>query len=203
MRPALLAALLLFAGACVAPLTVHAAPPASAAIAAVAPRCAASVEEAARGILGSTGMQASEGYRVQDLVVDPVLRRAWVRVADCHDSRKPLTLVPLTASLASGVASATIPQTSSSGAVDASPAATSFHVPPAAPMLIARGDAVEVLVQSSNVHMTLEGHAFTAAPAGGEVDVVLDDSPTPGEPYAPPRHMHGIAAGAHRVEVQR
>ena len=60
------------------------------------------MEEAARGIVGGTAGSADAGYRVQDLLVDPVLRKAWVRVADCHDARKPLTLVPLAASLAGG-----------------------------------------------------------------------------------------------------
>ncbi len=212
--PLLLTALLLVS----APSTVFAAPPpAFAAIVAVASHCAASAEQAARGILGDTGTATNEGYRVQDLVVDPILRKAWVRVADCHDARKPLTLVPLAASLASiaanlpagtaTTAATSMPSTSIPAAGTPSRPAALAPVPPAptAPVLIARGDAVEILVQSSNVHMTLEGHASAPAAAGESVDVVLDatTSPTIGEAPAPPRHLRGIAAGAHRVEVQQ
>ena len=204
----------------------HATPPAGAATALVAPHCAASVQEAARDILGDAGRGAKEGYRVQDLLVDPVLGKAWLRVADCQDARRPLTLVPLQTNVASSHAAsmrAAVPADSRvDAATNALPATAGPVLAPlspmpsllsspslsaataAAPVLIARGDAVQVVVEGSNVRMLLEGHAASAAAAGDSIDVVLDTAAgTPAEPAAAPRHLRGVAAGPHRVEVQR
>ncbi len=207
----------------------HATPPAGAATALVAPHCAASVQEAARDILGDAGRGAKEGYRVQDLLVDPVLGKAWLRVADCQDARRPLTLVPLQTNVASSHAASMRAAGPADGRVDAATnalPATAVPLPAplspmpsllspmsspslsaataAAPVLIARGDAVQVVVEGSNVRMLLEGHAASAAAAGDSIDVVLDTAAgTPAEPAAAPRHLRGVAAGPHRVEVQR
>ena len=204
---------LLLAGLCVAavfPATVVAAPPpAGSAVFNAAPRCAATAEAAARGIVGSAGgsaatADAAVGYRVQDLVLDPVLRRAYVRVADCQDSRKPLTLVALDASLAVAPAAVTH-SVESSGPTSAASGPDGTGILPAAshaaaPTLIARGDAVEIDVRASNVRMTLHGRASEPASSGAALDVILDAEPGTTDP---PRHMHGIAIAAHRVEVQR
>jgi hypothetical protein len=209
-KPAALLSLAGLLASALAPATVHAAPPpAGAAVLSAAPRCAATAEAAARGIVGETGgNDTSAGFRVQDLVVDPVLRKAYVRVADCQDARKPLTLVALQASLALAPSVATppgSPMTASLQSQAVTPghdalSARTLSAPPAAATLIARGEAVEVVVTSSNVHMTLHGHATEPASAGAPLDVVLDAEPGTSEP---PRHLHGIAAAAHRVEVQR
>ncbi len=205
--PVVLLSLTALLAAAAGPATVHAAPPpAGAAILAAAPRCAATAEAAARGIVGDLGgADTSAGFRVQDLVVDPVLHKAYVRVADCQDARKPLTLVALQASIAlaprAAVPAAAPPLQSQHDASRGDGVATPPAIPQqVAPILIARGDAVEIVVASSNVHMTLHGHATEPASAGASLDVVLEAAPGSSEP-AP--HLHGIAAAAHRVEVQR
>ncbi len=193
------------------PGTVHAAPPAGSAVLAAAPRCAASVEAAARGILGGTGSTASSadvptGFRVQDITIDPILRKAYVRVADCHDARKPLTMVPLEASLA-GAQSAPTPAAFTSADVPAAAGTSSARSgnegapsAPPGPALIARGDAVDIFVSSSSMRMTLHGRAAESAAAGAALDVALDAEPGS---TAPAHHLRGIATAAHRVEVQR
>ncbi len=199
--------------AALAPATVYAAPPpASTAVLSAAPRCAATAEAAARGIIGGLeGAEVSMGFRVQDLVVDPVLHKAYVRVADCQDARKPLTLVVLQTSLALAPSATNSPftPTASTAALLHTQANAAGHDAfsnrpdtnaPAAAILIARGDTVEIVVASSNVHMVLHGRASEAASAGASLDVVLDAEPGTGEPA---RHLRGIATVAHRVEVQR
>ncbi len=202
MKAALLfvsAALAVFAAA---PPAVLADPPSGSAVLTAIPRCAASVEDAARGIVhGGTAALAQDGYRVHDLVIDPVLRKAWVRVADCHDSRKPLTMVPLEASLAlSATPLQAVPQpviaSSASSATVLSEAAFS----PPAPVLIARGDAVEISIESSSVRMILRGHSAQSAASGAPIDVVVDAAPGSIEPA---HHLLGTAVAPHRVQVQR
>lgn len=147
--------------------------------------CAASVDAAAHAVFGSVEVPLTgKGYRAQDVLIDPVLRKAFVRVADCSDSRRPLTLVAITAPLASTFAS--------TGSVAAAPA----HEP--VTVAIRRGEAVDVLVQSASMHMTLHGKAATEAALNGEVEVLLDGEVTADQPQ---RRIHGIATGAHRVEV--
>ncbi len=208
IRPALplLLAALCTAGVCPPAVLAAPPPPAGSAVLNVAPRCASTAEAAARGIVGNiggsaVGTDAAGGFRVQDLVLDPVLRKAYVRVADCRDPRKPLTLVALDASLAAAsTAVAPSPKITSPAADSESGSVHPAAARASAPTLIARGDAVEIVVHSSNVQMTLHGRASDAASAGAALDVTLDAEPGATDP---PRHLHGIAAAAHRVEVQR
>ncbi len=146
--------------------------------------CAASVDAAAHAVFGSVEVPLTgKGYRAQDVLIDPVLRKAFVRVADCSDSRRPLTLVAIAAPLASALAATSI-------------TAVPAHEPIA--VAVRRGDAVDVLVQSASMHMTLHGKAVTEAALNGEVEVLLDGEVTADQPQ---RRIHGIATGAHRVEV--
>lgn len=167
--------------------------------------CLASPAEAARSVVANESIRPSRtGYRVQDLLVDPVLRRAWVRVASCEDARRPLTLLPLAANLANTGFPSAAP---TDGAVPF--ATTSFVAPtsstaPAAKskaqpnFLIVRDAPVEVVVQSASVRMVLQGRAAAGAAAGEPVDVLLDGPVEAGQQR---RRMHGVAVSEHRVEV--
>ena len=146
--------------------------------------CAASVDAAAHAVFGNAEVPLTgKGYRAQDVLIDPVLRKAFVRVADCSDSRRPLTLVAIAAPLASAFVSAPV-------------AAAPAHEPAA--VAVRRGDAVDVLVQSASMHMTLHGKAAAEAALNGDVEVLLDGEVTADKPQ---RRIHGIATGAHLVEV--
>ncbi len=152
----------------------------------VAAPCSASIEAAAQAAVGMQGAASTQsGYRAQDVVIDPVLRKIWVRVADCNDSRRPLTLVPIAAPLATG-----------SGAPSQSVAPTAI-VAPVKPV-IRRGDAVDVIVQSASMHMALHGKAVGEAAANAEVEVLLDGDTRSDDK---PKHIRGIATAEHRVEV--
>lgn len=160
--------------------------------------CASSPAEAARSVVSeASSPKANSGYRVHDLLVDPVLHKAWVRIADCSDARRPLTLVALRTTITGtggDRAGNDLIAMPSEPAPISQTSATHFLAAP----LIQRDASVEVLVQSSSVRMTLHGRATASAGAGEAIDVLLEGSSEPGQPQ---RHMHGIAVAAHRVEV--
>lgn len=158
--------------------------------------CSSSPAQAAQSMfLTKAAPTVRNGYRVQDMIVDPVLHKAWIRVANCEDPRRPLTLVPIEAKIAG----------SGDGAITQSPeieqnATTLQTVRKKPPVLVERNAPVEVLVLSSWAHMTMQGRAVNSAAAGEPVDVLLTGEVEPGQQ---PRHITGLAATAHRVEVER
>ncbi len=146
--------------------------------------CYATVAQAAQSVVGTGASAGRQGYRAEALVIDPVLHRAWLRVAECAHPEHPSALVSLEVGIA-----------------DAVPASQSFSIPkqalPALP-LIPSGQAVEVAYKRDAVQMSLHGRTVAAAHIGESVEVLLDGSTGVDDT---PRHMHGRLVAADRVEV--
>ena len=149
--------------------------------------CAASPEAAARAAIGSAGTSSTTGYRVDEVQVDTVLKRVWMRVIRCDDASAPAVLVPVAAPL--GSSAAQLPQVASLQAVKASP------------MVIRGGDPVQAILTTSAVHMTLDA---TSDQAGAVGDVILLTlKPRTGQPVDEPAHrIRGIVRADKTVEVQ-
>ncbi len=147
--------------------------------------CFATVAQAAESILGSVTSASRQGYRADALVVDPVLHRAWLRVANCAHPEHPGVLVPLAVDTANAV-----PVIATVVEVKRASVATPL-VPP--------GQAVEIAFKSDAVQMSLHGRTVAAAHVGDGVEVVLEGSTAVD---ANPQHMHGRLVAADRVEVR-
>ncbi len=156
--------------------------------------CAATPEAAAQSAIGTGAPAAAggsaSGYRVQDVQVDAVMHRVWVRVSHCDDPSQPLVLVPMRATLASGT-----PVTQSS-----SPNTLGQQRTIASPVQIAAihaGDAVKIFFASQSVQMEIEGTADTQAAIGEGVSVTLKRMRD-----EPPHRIRGVLRADHRVEVE-
>ena len=158
--------------------------------------CAATPEAAVHNAVG-TGQQAGAntgtgGYRVQDVHVDAVMRRVWVRVARCDDPSQPPVLVPLNIARAQNAPVPSLaPQQQATATSTAAPA-------PMQTVAIHAGDAVKVVFASATVQMELEGTADTQAALGDMMNVTLKRR---GD--EPPHRIHGVLRADHRVEVQQ
>lgn len=149
--------------------------------------CAATPEDAARAAIGAAASGPASGYRVADVQVDPVMKRVWMRVVRCEDASAPAVLVPVSAPL-HGSASPVLP------VVLSAPVA-------APPTVIRAGDAVQAILATSALHMTLNA---TANQAGGVGDVIsLTLKRRPGQPADEPDHrIRGTVRADKTVEVQ-
>jgi hypothetical protein len=209
MRPVRLLTLHLF-------LTILAAP-------LLAQGCAATPEAAAQSALGVVRVSSSAGagFRVQDVQVDPVLHRVWVRVRRCDNASAPAVLVPLQAPVNSPVAApqlgnapqasptlvaglqtlSSAPTTSSAAsAISSAPAAT-FLAAAAPVMIVHAGDPVHVVFASSEIHMELEATANQQGAIGDTIQVTLKRRPTQAADE-PEHRMRGTVRADHSIEVQ-
>ena len=176
--------------------------------------CAATPEAAAQAALGGVVIRVSSsagaGFHVQDVQVDPVLRRVWVRVRRCDNASAPAVLVPLLAPVNSPmqtVALQVAEQVNAAGWQALSSAATKSSadtvVPLAAPriMLVHPGDTVRVVLASSAVHMELEATANQQGAIGDTVQVTLKRR-TNQPPDEPEHRMLGTVRADKSIEVQ-
>ncbi len=131
--------------------------------------CSATPQAAVMAMVaGGRDGDGASGYRVQDLHVDMVSRRVWVRVQRCGDASAPAVMLPLMASVDGELVA---PAVAKAAVV---PVAASVAAPAAAKeMLIRMGQTVTVLYASGAVHMELEGTAEQAGGAGDAVTVLL------------------------------
>jgi hypothetical protein len=184
--------------------------------------CAATPEAAAQSALGAVRVSsgAGAGFRVQDVQIDPVLHRIWVRVRRCDNASAPAVLVPLQAPVNNPVAAPQLVaqqvspvlvaglQTLSSApttlsampAVSLTPTAT---LAPAAPpvMVVHPGDSVHLVFASSAIHMELEATANQQGAVGDTIQVTLKRRPSQA-PDEPEHRMRGTVRADHSIEVQ-
>jgi len=180
-----------------------------------AQKCAPTPKGAALASLGdsqaASNAQAVErssgGYRALDLYVDPVLRRAWIRVVHCADVAISPILVPIAVPLRSA-SGAVQPRgqnaVSSISSTDLStkpPQDVSLNTPrPLSPTLVHVGDAVRVVYISALVRMELEAVARQPGRAGDVIDLTLKRKP--GEALNEPEHrIHGMVHADGTIEV--
>ncbi len=150
-----------------------------------AERCAATPEAAAKSAIGTRTEEspAGGGYRVDEVQVDTVLHRAWVRVVRCGDSSVPAVLVPISAPMHRvGLASA------------AGPAL----LPP--PVVIHFGDVVRAIYNSASVRMEMDAVAMQQGSVGETIALTLKrrDDKSADEPE---QRIHGIVRADKIVEV--
>ena len=128
--------------------------------------CAASPEAAARTLVGEPLQEAvtpsASGYRAQGLLIDPVLKKVWIRVSACAGAGTPSLLVPI----ASGAAEIA-PTTPAKIPVSRTPA------PSQRDLAVRTGEGVEIAMQTRSLRMTLHGTAQANASVGDAVDIAL------------------------------
>lgn len=157
--------------------------------------CAPTPEMAARAALGenTNSSAGNSGYRLENVEVDTVLRRAWVRVRRCDMPDAPAVLVPISAPLrmANSVASNS----------EAKNVATDRRMVDAPhPILIQPGQSVHAVFISSVMHMEVEAWAMEAGSAGKTISLVLKRNPgTPGD--EPEHRIRGTVRADGSVEV--
>ena len=143
-------------------------------------QCASSPELAVLQGLGmGQATTGSRGYRVRDVVVDPLLQRTFVRVESCDSPHQAPLLLPFAAA-----------QTAARK--------TSFVALPQTAPAIKVGSAVELSMQSSRVNLLLHGKTLTAADLGSQVEVEA----APLQAGEPGRRFRGTLVAANRVEIE-
>ena len=176
--------------------------------------CAATPEAAAQTALGGGVVRVSSsggaGFRVQDVQLDPVLRRVWVRVRRCDKASAPAVLVPLLApvnspmqtvalQVAAPVSAAGLQVLPSAATNSSAEAVVSLAAPRI--MLVHAGDAVRVVFTSSAVHMELEATANQQGAVGDTVQVTLKRRANQ-PPDEPEHRMRGTVRADKSIEVQ-
>jgi hypothetical protein len=147
--------------------------------------CAPTPEDAALSALRSLDASPSvgEGYRMQDIQVDVLTHRLWVRVRRCGNASAPAVLVPMNANLDVRWPEP-LPKTD---VLNAGQHALSLRV----------GDAVRVILRTDSVRMEMEGKALQGAAIGDRVEVVLRHSSD-----EPEHRIFGTLRASGIVEVQ-
>lgn len=161
--------------------------------------------EAVPGVSSNTGA----GYRVQDVQVDSVLRRAWVRVRRCDDAAAPAILVPLLAPvdgpllMGSSLPSAPQHLVASLQMSTSAPAVLSARTSAVLPtvVMVRAGEAVRAVFNSHAIHMDLEATANQAGAEGDTIQLTLKRR-TNQTPDGPEQKMRGIVRADKSVEVQ-
>ena len=152
--------------------------------------CAATPEGAVLQALGErTSGKAGTGFRVRDMVFDPLLGRAFVQVENCEHPDRPLVSLPFVKARQ---------QQEGTGL------GTLLRTPPRkAEPDVRSGTLVAVAMGDEHTHMTVRGHLLASAAIGSDVEVELV-SLTDGasQPGGSAKHVHGRLASADRVEVQ-
>ncbi len=172
------------------------------AVALPAEGCAPTPEAAARGALGAVyagGPGEGDrvpGYRVQDVQVDVVMRRVWVRVRRCGRADSPLVMVPLQAPLQTAALPGTEPLSALAPSAHAIAAAASVRV-----AAVHAGDTVRVVSVSPAVRMEMEGTVRQQAAIGDTVEVTLKRRSNAALDE-PEYRMRGVLRADDTVEVQ-
>jgi hypothetical protein len=161
----------------------------------LAAECVPTPEMAVRIALGEKAISGAgdTGYRAEDVEVDPVLRRAWVRVRRCDMPDAPAVLVPISVPLRMANAVA-------SGSQSANVAADPRMVEVPQPILIQPGHSVRAVFISSVMHMEVEARAMQAGSAGQTISLLLKRNP--GTSADEPEHrIRGTVRADGSVEV--
>jgi hypothetical protein len=154
-------------------------------------RCVATPEAAAEATLSprpSAQEKPGMGYRVQDVQIDPLTRRVWMRVRQCGNDSAPAVLVPIQAV-----------------AAQVFPLAMSVPTPIRAPLLttpppviaLHAGDNVRVVWMTESIRFNVEGKALQQAAEGDMIAVALS-----GTANEPGQRIHGTLRANHTVEMQ-
>lgn len=157
--------------------------------------CAATPVMAAKTAFGElvSGGSGSTGYRLEDVEVDPVLQRAWVRVRRCEMPNAPAVLVPISAPLRIAT---------SIGAISSSKdAAIERRVSEfSRPIVIQAGQFVHAFFISPVMHMEVEAQAMQSGSVGQTISLLVKRSP--GAPADEPEHrIRGMVRADGFVEV--
>lgn len=157
--------------------------------------CAATPEMAAKAVFGerASSSEGNTGYRLEDVEVDPVLRRAWVRVRRCDMPNAPAVLVLISAPLRMA-ASVTGMATSTNVANERPMPAISQ------PILVQAGQSVHAFFVSPVMHMEVEAQAMQSGSAGQTIALLLKRNPA--APADEPEHrIRGMVRADGSVEV--
>ncbi len=169
----------------------------------MAETCAATPEAAARAALGGSSLAAvsAVGYRVEDVQVDSVLRRVWVRVVHCDDALAPAILIPFVVPLhmVANTTDSVVPATTVRLASSSSVMHAAANVIPAAPIVIHFGDAVRAVFASTAVHMELDAVADQQGRVGETIALTVKRSDRSLD--EPEHRIHGIVRADKTVEV--
>ncbi|WP_419806639.1 hypothetical protein [Terriglobus sp.] len=154
--------------------------------------CAATPNAAVLQALGEEGVPRDEqsGFRVRDIVTDPVLHRAFVHVEQCGHPERPLVLLPFHAERqAQTIAGSFVPN----------PAAAPLRLEQA---MVPSGSVVAVAMGDEHMRLTVEGRLLSSAPVGSVVDVQLASLGGPAEQGEPAKRVRGRLTAKNQVEVQ-
>lgn len=157
--------------------------------------CAATPVMAAKAAFGEpvSGGEGNTGYRLENVEVDLVLQRVWVRVRRCDMPKAPAVLVPISAPLR--IAASVADSASSRDGVSERRVTEVSH-----PILIQAGQSVHAFFISSVMHMEVEAQAMQAGSVGQTISLLLERSP--GAPADEPEHrIRGMVRADGSVEV--
>jgi len=157
--------------------------------------CAPTPELAARAALGESTNNGvgNAGYRLEDVEVDLVLRRAWVRVRRCGMPNAPAVLVPISVPLRMNSSVVSNSETKSV-------ATDSRMVEAPHAILIQPGQSVHAVFISSVMRMEVEARAMEAGSAGKTISLLLKRNP--GTSADEPEHrIRGTVRADGSVEV--
>lgn len=159
---------------------------------AAAAGCAGTPDGAVLQALGNGSPQGAEqnGFRVRDIVVDPLLHRAFVHVEQCGHPERPLLLLPFAAETEAraSVSSQAVPMASPTQGTEKT------TVPSGSVVAVAMGDA--------HMRLTVTGRLLGSAALGSVVDVQIAALNGPGETAEPLKRVRGRLTAADRVEVE-
>lgn len=155
--------------------------------------CAATPEAAARAVLGTFALASSSqaGFRAEEVEIDPVLQRAWVRVRRCGAPDAPAVLVPFSIPVKPAATTMT------SVAV---PAVHEQRVAVLQPLLVHTGDRVRAVFTSQAMHMEVEAQAMQSGGEGQTIALMLN-RPADATADEPEHRIHGIVRATGMVEV--
>lgn len=155
--------------------------------------CAATPEMAAKTAFSAHASgEGNTGYRLEDVEVDPVLRRAWVRVRRCDMPNAPTVLVPISAPLRIA--------TTVTAAAPKDVAIGRYAPEVSHPIVVQAGQPVHAFFISPVMHMEVEAQAMQSGSAGQTISLLLKRSP--GVPADEPEHrIRGTVRADGSVEV--
>ncbi|MEZ2345964.1 hypothetical protein [Terriglobus sp. RCC_193] len=157
--------------------------------------CAATPEMAAKAALGghASGSEGNAGYRLEEVEVDPVLRRAWMRVRRCDMPNAPAVLVPISAPVRMA-ASITPDAQPKDVAIERLAPEVSHQI------LVQAGQSVHAFFTSPVMHMEVAAQALQPGSAGQTISLLLKRRP--GAPADEPEHrIRGMVRADGSVEV--
>jgi hypothetical protein len=155
--------------------------------------CAATPEAAAKAAMGASMVASPSGvgFWVEDIEVDPVLRRAWVRVRRCDAPERPAVLVPMSALVKSSESIIKAPMM---------PIVLKPQVADVGQPLIHAGDHVRAVFVSATTHMELQTQALQSG-SEGQIIALLVKRPAGTVADEPEQRIHGTVRAVGVVEV--